>query len=179
MALQPRNGMLWAPFRKERRFIMYGNEKACSCFGHRDVEITEELKERAEKEIEKAIADGIKVFFFGGMSDFDDLVYDIVSEKLAERPDLGIKRIFCFPLEKQLRTPPRWFKRKKYEGYDCPLKEFDWWYTSLYYRNCAMINNSDLVLFYAEAKENSGAYKAYKFAVKSHKPVVNFALAEH
>lgn len=149
-------------------------EKVCSCFGHFDVEITEELRERTEKEIDRAIADGVKVFLFGGRSDFDDLVYDVVSEKGAQY-GLELKRVFCFPLENHLRKPPRWFIKKEYEALECPCKSFDWWYTSIYYRNCAMIDESDLVLFYAEERENSGAYKAYKYAVKAHKKIVNFA----
>lgn len=155
---------------------MSGTEKVCSCFGHFTVEITDELKARSSKEIDKAIDRGIRIFLFGGRSDFDDLVYDIVSEIRLQNSHLNLKRIFCFPLEKQLRKPPNWFLQKEYDGYSCPTKDFDWWYTSIYYRNCAMIDQSDLVLFYAEERENSGAYKAYKYAVKIHKDLVNFAL---
>lgn len=150
-------------------------EKVCSCFGHYKVEITCGLRARTEKEIGKAIADGVRIFLFGGRSDFDDLVYDIVTEKKAQYPQLGIKRIFCFPLDSQLRKPPVWFRKKEYEGYDCPCKEFDWWYTSIYYRNRAMIDQSDLVLFYAEEREHSGAYKAYRYAVKAHKKLIDLA----
>lgn len=155
---------------------MSGTEKVCSCFGHFNVDLTDELKARTSKEIDKALADGVRIFLFGGRSDFDDLVYDIVTEKKAQLPQLEIKRIFCFALDKQLRKPPTWFQRKEYEGYECPTKDFDWWYTSIYYRNCAMIDQSDLVLFYAEERENSGAYKTYKYAVKSKKKLVNFAI---
>ena len=154
---------------------MSEKEKVCSCFGHFNVDITEELRARTSKEIDKAVADGVRIFLFGGRSDFDDLVYDIVTDKKAQAPQFDIKRIFCFPLYKQLLKPPNWFNKKEYEGYDCPCKHFDWWYTSIYYRNCAMIDKSDLVLFYAEKRQNSGAYKAYKYAVKARKSLVNFA----
>ena len=154
---------------------MLGTEKVCSCFGHFNVEITEELKARTSEEIDKAITDGVRVFLFGGRSDFDDLVYDLVSGRKAQEAQFNIRRIFCFPLDNQLRKPPNWFQRKEYEGFECPAKDFEWWYTSIYYRNCAMIDQSDLVLFYAEERENSGAYKAYKYAVKSHKSIVNLA----
>lgn len=154
---------------------MSETKKVCSCFGHFDVDITNELKARTGEEIDKAIADGVRIFLFGGRSDFDDLVYNVVSKKKEQNPRLNIKRIFCFALDKQLQNPPNWFKRKEYEGYDCPCKDFDWWYTSIYFRNCAMIDQSDLVLFYAEERKNSGAYKAYKYAVKSYKTIVNLA----
>ncbi len=32
-------------------------------------------------EIDKAVADGVKIFLFGGRSGFDDLCYDLVTEK--------------------------------------------------------------------------------------------------
>ena len=44
-------------------------EKICSCFGHLDVEITDELRARTSEEIDKAIADRVRIFLFGGRSD--------------------------------------------------------------------------------------------------------------
>ena len=154
-------------------FFMATVGKICSCFGHFNVDITDELTARTRIEIDKAINDGVRIFLFGGRSDFDDLCYDLVTEKRNANPQLGIKRVFCFPLEKQLRKPPRWFSIKEYEALECPAKDFDYWYTSIYYRNLAMIDNSDLILFCVEQRENSGAYKAYRYALKKHKCVVN------
>ena len=148
-------------------------EKTCSCFGHFDVDITDDLIARTRIEIDKAVTDGIRIFLFGGRSDFDDLCYDLVTVKKNAEPQLGIKRVFCFPLENQLRKPPWWYKRKEYEALECPTKDFDYWYTSIYYRNLAMIDQSDLILFWVEERENSGAYKTYRYAVKKHKRIVN------
>lgn len=157
-----------------RHFFMSETEKVCSCFGHSDVEITEELKARTRTAINDAINDGVRVFLFGGISDFDDLVYELVTESRADNPELGINRVFCFALDKQLRKPPHWFdRRKEYEALECPCKDFDYWYTSIYYRNCAIIDSSDLVLFYAEERENSGAFKALQYAIKKHKTFKN------
>lgn len=138
-----------------------------------EVDITDELTARTRVEIEKAIEDGVRIFLFGGRSDFDDLCYDIVTEKKNAEPQLGIKRVFCFPLDSHLRKPPRWFFEKEYEALECPAKSFEYWYKSIYYRNLAMIDMSDLVLFWVEQRENSGAYKTYKYAVKTHKKIVN------
>lgn len=154
-------------------FFMTIVEKTCSCFGHFDVDITDDLIARTKIEIEKAIEDGVRTFLFGGRSDFDDLCYDIVTEKRNANPQLHLKRVFCFPLDKHLRKPPHWFIRKEYEALECPTKNFDYWYTSIYYRNLAMIDQSDLILFWVEPRENSGAYKTYKYAVKKHKCFVN------
>ena len=54
------------------------------------------------------------------------------------------------------------------------VPSFDGWYKSIYFRNCAMIDESDLVIFYAQEREDSGAYKAYKYAKKKkEKYIVN------
>lgn len=62
-------------------FFMSTVEKTCSCFGHSDVDITEELTTRTRTEINRAVEDGVRIFLFGGRSDFDDLCYDLVTEK--------------------------------------------------------------------------------------------------
>lgn len=154
-------------------FLVLSVEKTCSCFGHFDVNITDDLVARTKIEIDKAIENGVRIFLFGGRSDFDDLCYDLVTEKRNANPQLHLKRVFCFALDKQLRKPPRWFIPKKYEALECPTKDFDYWYTSIYYRNLAMIDQSDLILFWVEQRENSGAYKTYQYAVKKHKQIVN------
>ncbi len=147
--------------------------KICSCFGHTEVEITYDLKERTGREIDRAIEDGVRTFLFGGRSDFDDLCYDLVTARMKSRQQQNIKRVFCFALENQLRKPPVWFNRREYEELACPAKHFDYWYTSIYYRNIAMIDQSDLVLFWVQKRANSGAYKAYEYAVKKGKRIVN------
>ncbi len=166
--------MLWCRSRKgAASFFMSTVEKTCSCFGHSDVDITDDLIARTRIEIGKAIEDSVRIFLFGGRSDFDDLCYDLVTEKKNANPQLNIKRVFCFALDKQLRKPPRWYVPKEYEALECPTKDFDYWYTAIYYRNLAMIDQSDLILFWVEERENSGAYKTYRYAVKKHKRIVN------
>ncbi len=66
-----------------------------------------------------------------------------------------------------------YFKKENYEEIIYLMPSFEGWYKSIYYRNCAMIDRSDLVIFYAENREKSGAYKAYKYANKKHKRVIN------
>ena len=156
-----------------RHLFMVAVEKTCSCFGHSDVDITNDLIERTRAEIEKAVEDGVRIFMFGGRSRFDDLCYDLVTEKKNADPQLNIKRVFCFALDKQRRKPPSWFIKKEYEALECPTKDFDYWYSAIYFRNLAMIDKSDLILFWVEERENSGAYKTYLYAVKKHKNIVN------
>ena len=51
---------------------------------------------------------------------------------------------------------------------------FEWWYKRIYFRNCAIIDQSDFVVFYVINKENSGANKSMLYADKKKKRYVNF-----
>ena len=107
-----------------------------------------------------------RVFYFGGYGDFDNLCHKIVTKVRDEKPELEIRRIYCVSQERYLRKSVRYFNREDYEEIIYLIPSFGGWYKSIYFRNCAMIDKSDLVIFYAESKENSGAYKAYKYAKK-------------
>ena len=67
-------------------FCMEEN-KICSFFGHRDVEITDRLYAITTTEILKAVDFGCRIFYFGGYGDFDDLCYQIVTKIQEENPD--------------------------------------------------------------------------------------------
>ena len=151
-------------------FVM--QDKICSFFGHRDIEISEELYESTATEILKVIDLGCRTFYFGGFGDFDDLCYKIVTGVQKGNPSLGIKRIYCVSMERYLRKCSPNFKHEDYDGVIYLSPSFDGWYKSIYFRNCAMIDNSEFVIFYAEERENSGAYKAYKYAAKHKKKYI-------
>ena len=53
----------------------------CSFFGHRKIDITEELKQKVEEVIKDLIVNhNVQIFLFGSRSNFDDLCFEIVSE---------------------------------------------------------------------------------------------------
>ena len=112
-------------------------------------------------------------FYFGGYGFFDDLCHEIVTKINNNHPELNIKRILCVPQERYLYKNTRYFKRENYEEVIYLEPPFDGWYKSIYFRNCAMIDRSDLIIFYTEAREDSGAYKAYKYAIKKRKKTIN------
>ena len=147
--------------------------KSCSFFGHRDVVITKNLKDKLKEIIENLIInENCYTFYFGEMGDFDNLCYEIVSEFKKFYPT--INRIYVCTDEKTL------FKRKrknlkKYEQETVLTLDFSWWYTIIYYRNLAIIDNSDFVIFYVLNKENSGANKAMNYAIKTKKKYINVA----
>ena len=154
-------------------FVMEEN-KICSFFGHRSVEITEELYASVTTEILKSVDFGCRVFYFGGYGDFDALCYRIVNEIKEEKAELGIKRIYCVPRESYLRKKVRYFNKEDYDEIIYLVPSFEGWYKSIYFRNIAMIDESDVVVFYTEEREDSGAYKAYKYAKrKKTKRIIN------
>lgn len=79
---------------------MEERRKICSWFGCADMVITDELRIRVGKEIDRLIANGVRDFLFGGLSDFDDLVYDLVTLRIAQNPQLDIKRIIFYPVDR-------------------------------------------------------------------------------
>ena len=117
-------------------------------------------------EITKAVELGCRTFYFGGYGDFDALCHKIVTKIKDEKTWSEIKRIYCVSQERYLRKNVRYFKREDYDEIIYLIPSFEGWYKSIYFRNCAMIDQSDCIIFYAEPKEDSGAYKAYKYAKK-------------
>ena len=59
--------------------------KTCSFFGHREVEITEELEQRIKEVVEELIINhNVSIFLFGSNSNFDYLCHLVVT-KLKEK----------------------------------------------------------------------------------------------
>lgn len=147
--------------------------KTCSVFGHSTIEITKELEGKLFETIEDLIKQGCECFYFGGFGMFDELCHKVVS-KLKETYN-HIKRIFCLsdPRHLRINKRPKWLSRDDYEEFVYLDLEFDWWYTRIYYRNCVMIDKSDIILFFVEKRENSGAYKAFKYAKRIKKEIIN------
>ena len=140
--------------------------RICSFFGHRNIETTDELYATIAAEIMKSVNFGCRIFYFGGYGEFDELCYKIVTKLKEEMPEHNIRRIYCVSQERYLRKKTPYFHREDYEEIIYLIPSFDGWYKSIYFRNCAMIDKSDLLIFYAEERKNSGAYKAYKYAKK-------------
>ena len=150
------------------------NYKTCSFFGHREINITDELYAITTAEILKSVSLGCRIFYFGGYSAFDSLCYKIVSEIKNKQPELGIRRIYCVPLERYLRRKVHYFNPEDYDEVVYLTPSFEGWYSSIYFRNRAMIDASDFIIFYAEEREKSGAYKAFKYAkTKRGKHIIN------
>ncbi len=149
--------------------------KSCTFFGHRAIAEADAatLGERVRAEILICIRErNITDFYFGGFSAFDDLCFEIVTALRAEYPYL--RRIFCVADERWLRPSkrPRWLRESDFEEIVSLPLECDYWRTRIYYRNCAMIDASDVVICYLRKTEGSGARKACNYAEKCKKSIV-------
>ena len=147
--------------------------KSCCVFGHSEIIVTEELENELYTTFEILIQKGCEIFYFGGLGQFDALCYKIICKLKKVYPH--IQRIFCLSDPRHQRTSkrPKWLKDECYEKFIYLNLEFDWWYKRIYFRNCAIIDISDVVVFYVEKQENSGAYKAYKYAKRKQKNIIN------
>lgn len=144
--------------------------KSCAFFGHRKIELSVALNEKVKSRVEELIKNGFDNFYFGGFGMFDELCQDVVFDLKKTYPN--IKTVFCVLEEKNLRKTRLATNQKFYE-YVCLSVSFDWWYTKIYYRNIEIINLSDYLIFYAKEDENSGAYKALKYAKLKRKEFIN------
>lgn len=149
------------------------NKKVCSCFGHSDIVETDELVRELTKQIEYLVRDeGVTTFLFGAFGEFDVLCNRIVSQVKVDFP--YIERVLCLSDRKYLskRNRADWMNETKYEDFVYLELDYDFYYTRIYYRNCEMIRKSDFDIFYIRNHENSGAYKAYKFAKKNKSKII-------
>lgn len=153
---------------------MANTHKICSVFGTNSVEITDHLKEKLHSTFIDLITKyNVRTFYFGGLSSFDDVCWQIVSG--LKNQYNNIKRVFCLSNRNWLNPSkrPQWLNNNDYEEIVYFELSFNYWYTRIYYRNCEMINRSDYLVFYAPPNPKSGAYKALKYALSKKKSIIN------
>lgn len=156
--------------------------KTCSFFGHRYIEITEELKEKVKGIVEDLIVNhNVLTFLFGSRSNFDYLCHLVVTE-LKEKYS-GIKRIAytCKNETCVLESEKDKWKEiyskiyKKEVQLLCVEEEFEHKtkYTagkSCYVeRNYAMIDSSDYCVFYYDENYEPDMEKYSKQSMVYHK----------
>ena len=168
-------------------------EKTACFFGHRKIDVTDELKTALYKEIENLIVDDeITTFLFGSKSQFDDLCYKIVSDLKKKYPH--IQRVY-------VRAEFEHIDGEGSRAYRESLLEF---YENTYYpesvsgagkavyvkRNQHMIDKSSICVVYydenympsrrkqsrrdlADYQPSSGTGVAYKYAEKKKRKIIN------
>ena len=152
--------------------------KACCVIGHRKIVKSKLLVCEIEQVVKYLIEEeGVNTFLFGSRSQFTDLCYDLITE-----------------IKNRYNNISRIYVRAEYpiisDGYKNYLLRF---YEDSYYyndkvimgkfnylkRNEVMINSSEYCLFYFDVnytiskQKISGTKKAYEFAVKNNKKIIN------
>lgn len=177
--------------------------KTCSFFGHRKIEVTNELKRKTKEVIENLITSyNVQTFLFGSRSEFDYLCHLIVTELKEKYPNIKRISYTCRSESCILET-----EREKWENIYFNLKkqkvallgveeefEHKTKYTSgkasYIERNQAMINNSDYCIFYYDKnyqpkmrkyskqsmlyyQPKSGTSLSYAYAKQKKKYIIN------
>lgn len=149
--------------------------KICSVFGHREVKEVDLLKKSLHFLFYDIINNlGIEEVWFGGLGEFDELCWQVVTD-LKNKYNLKIERVLCLWDERHLRVSkrPNWLKNGDYERLEY-LSFFDYWKNRIFFRNRAMIDCSDFLVFYVgNDKEKSGARTALQYAKKCKKNYIN------
>lgn len=175
----------------------------CSFFGHRTIEITEELKQKLKTIIEHLIVNNnVSTFLFGSRSEFNYLCHLIVTELKEKYPN--IKRI-AYTCRSETCVLER--ERQKWEGIYSHFEkrevhllgvEEEFEHNTKYSsgkasyveRNQAMIDDSDYCVFYYDEnyepkarkysyrsthyyQPKSGTKLAYNYAKQKRKVVIN------
>lgn len=154
-------------------------ETTCAFFGHRKINISEELEKSVRKEIENLIVnEKVDTFLFGSRSDFIYLCHDIVTELKGKHPH--IKRIYVRAEYPFIDDSYRNMLLENYEDTYFPenlLKAGSAVYVE---RNYQMIDGSKFCVFYlsedcAPKNRKSGTKLAYDYAVKKTKSIKVFS----
>ena len=171
-----------------KRDIM--NNLVCSFFGHRKIEITEELKNRVKKVVEDCIVNyNVSTFLFGSKSDFDYLCHLVVTELKTKYPN--IKRVSytcrnetCVLESKREELEKIYSKVRKTEVHLLGV-ESEYEHKTKYVsgkasyveRNQAMINDSDFCIFYYDEDYQPKLRKQSKSSMICYQPKSGTALA--
>ncbi len=153
-------------------------ENTCCFIGHREINVTDELKEKLHVVIERLIVyENIDTFLFGSKSQFDDLCYDVVTEIKKKHPH--IKRIFVRAEYPYIDESYKAYLLESYEDTCFPKSVLGAGKASYVKRNCEMIDNSRFcIVYYKEdytpKDRKSGTKIAFDYAEKKKKTIIGF-----
>ncbi len=165
-------------------------QNVCSFFGHRNITITEKLKQKVKEVIEHLIVNhNVLTFLFGSRSNFDYLCHLVVTELKEKYPD--IKRV-AYTCRSETCTLES--ERQKWEEIYSRLRkrevhllgveeefEHKTKYTSgrasYVERNKAMINDSNYCIIYFDEKYQPEMRKYSKRNIAYYQPKSGTAIA--
>ena len=164
--------------------------KACSFFGHRDTEQTEELKQKVRETVERLIVEeDVDKFLFGSRSKFDELCHMVVTEMKDKYSHIQRVAYLCKHESGCLVGDGSEEKRriKEITGEDVYVREFEKINKSdkvnsagraaYVERNEWMIDDSDVVIIYLEESQKnkkSGTWLMNQYANRRKKKTYIF-----
>ena len=153
-------------------------ENTCCFIGHREINVTDELKEKLRVVIERLIVyENIDTFLFGSKSQFDDLCYDVVTE--IKKKHTHIKRIFVRAEYPYIDESYEAYLLESFEDTYFPKSLLGAGKASYVKRNCEMIDNSRFCIVYYKEDytpkgRKSGTKIALAYAEKKKKTIIRF-----
>lgn len=169
--------------------IVESKEHICCFFGHRKIEVTDELVIRLNDIVEDLIVEKkFDTFLFGSKSQFDKLCLEVVTE--MKKKKTHIRRIYVraeFPYIDEDYTA---YLLKMYDNTYYPERMINAGKAAYVERNYEMINNSNYCVIYYDKnympprrknsrrdlfdyQPSSGTKLAYDYAVKKKLKIVN------
>ena len=151
-------------------------ENTCCFFGHRTINVTEELKTKLTDAIERLITDKkVDTFLFGSKSQFDSLCLELVTKLKEKYPH--VKRIYVraeFPF---INDDYKAYLLKSYDDTYYPEKIINSGRAAYVERNYEMIDRSKYCIVYydeshAPATRKSGTKIALNYALKKGREAV-------
>lgn len=138
------------------------NRNTCCFFGHRKIDITNELKERLCKVIKKLIIEkNTEIFLFGSKSQFNDLCYRIVTDLKADFPN--IKRIYVRAQFPYISNEYELYLLHDYEETYFPINIYNAGKLVYVERNFEMIDKSKFCVIYYDENYTPPRRKKFRF----------------
>lgn len=160
----------------------------CCFIGHRKINRTPELQEQLKQTLCELIESGVTVFIFGDHSEFDTLCYETVTRLRETYPH--ICRVHYRTAYREIDDSVKKYFSVGFEESICPNGVASSGRASYVQRNRAMINDSDICLFFYDdsyrpshsensrnllpnSQRNSGTRLAFEYAKRHKKRVIN------
>ena len=158
-------------------------EKTCCFFGHRNLTVTEFIKDELYNTVKDLIENkNVSIFLFGSKSIFNTLCYQTVSKIKKEYPH--IKRVYVRAEYPEINKDYRSYLLENYENTYFPYSALKAGNAVYLKRNYYMIDNSDFCIVYCDynyqptpkrnyLSKTSGTKKAVDYAAKKQKRIIN------
>lgn len=155
--------------------------ESCCFFGHRDINVTPELRCELYNTIRNLVVKrGIHIFLFGSKSKFDSLCLETVT-KIKEKYHC-VQRIYVRAEFAQINNEYKKYLLQIYDDTYYPERIKKSGKAIYVERNCEMIDKSSICVCYynkdyvpigRKKQSKSGTKLAYEYAVKKHRQIIN------